>query len=56
LSIAVTDYVASMKRLPENTSLKEVLDFYTSILGLLRRERVIFAGQRAFEPLVTGIF
>ena len=28
LNLAVTDYVAAMKRLPENTSLKEVVDFY----------------------------
>ena len=28
LNLAVTDYVAAMKRLPENTSLKEAVDFY----------------------------
>lgn len=28
LSTIVTDYVASMKRLPENTNLKEVVDFF----------------------------
>jgi len=28
LNLAVTDYVAAMRRLPENTSLKEVLDFF----------------------------
>lgn len=28
LNLAVTDYVAAVKRLPENTSLKEVVDFY----------------------------
>jgi integrase len=28
LNPAVTDYVAAVKRLPENTSLKEVVDFY----------------------------
>ena len=28
LTIVATDYVASMKRLPENTSLEEVLDFF----------------------------
>ena len=28
LNLAVTDYVAAMKRLPDGTSLKEVVDFY----------------------------
>ena len=28
LNLAVTDYVAAMKRLPESTSLKEAVDFY----------------------------
>jgi len=28
LTLAVTDYVAAMKRLPESTSLKEAVDFY----------------------------